>query len=97
MVSGGGGDRDESQFYGPYNAPLNHFFPVSKGFMVVSQYKLQEESKSVDYATTFLVSHNEHPIFYLEVKASDHMNYISTTGEADKQMRERFRKVFDEV
>ncbi|KAF8431366.1 hypothetical protein BGX38DRAFT_1229329 [Terfezia claveryi] len=52
--------------------------------MVVPQYKRPEESKSVDFATTFLVS-------------SDHINHISTRGEADKQMRERFKKVFDEV
>ncbi|KAF8429911.1 hypothetical protein BGX38DRAFT_1232645 [Terfezia claveryi] len=65
--------------------------------MIVPQYKRPEESKSVDFATTFLVSHNEHPIFFLEVKASDHINHISTRGDADKQMRERFKKVFDEV
>ena len=92
-----GGDHDESLYYGPYNTLLNELFPRQEHFMIVPQYKRPEHSKAVDFTTIFIVRHNSHPIFFVEIKALGHLQRVSDRQAADNQMRERFEKLFDEV
>ncbi|KAI5809602.1 hypothetical protein DFH27DRAFT_152922 [Peziza echinospora] len=70
------GDTDESRFYGPYNALLNYLFTFKERFMVVPQFKRPEQSKAVDFTTIFVVRHDEHPAFFVEVKASNHIQHL---------------------
>ncbi|KAF8417044.1 hypothetical protein EV426DRAFT_624678 [Tirmania nivea] len=91
------GETDESRFYGPYNVLLTYLFPHNEKFVVVPQYKRPEQSKSVDFTTILVVRHKEHPVFFVEIKASDHIRHMSTRRDADLQMRERFEELFDDV
>jgi len=89
--------NDESRFYGPYNILLMYLFPYTEDFVVEPQYKRPEQSKSVDFTTILIVRHKEHPVFFLEIKASEHLRRISSRKDADLQMRERFENLFDDV
>ena len=91
------GDTDQSRFYGPYNALLNYLFPTKDKFMVVPQWKRPEQSKATDFTTIFVVRHDEHPVFFLEVKASNYIQRASTRQAADQQMRERYYGLFDDT
>jgi len=91
------GTKDESRFYGPYNALLNYLFPFEQDFIVVPQYKRPQQCRSVDFTTIFIVSRNEHPVFFMEIKPSNHIQQISTRKDADKQMREEIGTIFDGV
>ncbi|KAG0638021.1 hypothetical protein HOY80DRAFT_1016582 [Tuber brumale] len=91
------GETDESQFYGPYNVLLNHFFPHEERYVVVPQYKRPTQLRSVDFTTIFLVRHKTHPVFFVEVKSSSSLHHISSRQEADIQMRERFTRLFEDV
>ncbi|RPB28992.1 hypothetical protein L211DRAFT_252024 [Terfezia boudieri ATCC MYA-4762] len=53
--------------------------------------------KSVDFTTIFLVRRNRHPVFFVKVKSSGSLRHISSREEADLQMRERFKNIFDDV
>ncbi|KAF8453110.1 hypothetical protein BGX38DRAFT_1179227 [Terfezia claveryi] len=66
--------------------------------MVVPQYKRSELSQtSVDFTTVFIVRHNDHPVFFLEIKPAGHLQHNSSREAADLQMREWFRILFDDV
>jgi len=65
--------------------------------MVVPQYKRPEQLKSVDFTTIFLVRHNAHPVFFIEVKSSSGLHGVSSRKNADLQMRERFDNLFEDV
>ena len=92
------GEFDVSKFYGPYNGLLNDIFLKREDFMVVPQYKRSEYAKAaVDFTTVFIVTHNEHPVFFLEIKPSGHIQHNSSREAADLQMREWFRILFDDV
>ncbi|RPA90713.1 hypothetical protein L873DRAFT_1820642 [Choiromyces venosus 120613-1] len=82
------GGRDESQFYGPYKVLLNYLFPFEQDFVVAPHYKRPQQSQSVDFTTIFIVSHDKHLVFFMEIKPLNHIQHISTRKGADKQMRE---------
>ncbi|KAF8450144.1 hypothetical protein BGX38DRAFT_1184726, partial [Terfezia claveryi] len=66
--------------------------------MVVPLYKCSELSKTaVDFTTVFIVRHNDHPVFFLEIKPAGYLQHNSSREAADLQMRERFRILFDDV
>lgn len=92
-----GGEKDESEFYGPFNAVLNYLFPYEEDYEIVPQYKRPEQSKSVDFTTIFIVRHEKHPVLFVEIKCSNHILQMSTRQAADQQMRERFTDLFDNV
>lgn len=58
------GVNDESRFYGPYNTLLTHLFPFEQDFIVAPQYNHPRQSRSVDFTAIFIVSHDEHPVFF---------------------------------
>ena len=89
------GQTDESRFYGPFNMLLNYLFPFEDRYMIVPQWKCPEQSKLVDFTTIFIVSHNKHSVFFIEIKPSDHIRNYSPRALADKQMRERFEDLGD--
>ncbi|KAG0127362.1 hypothetical protein HOY82DRAFT_625513, partial [Tuber indicum] len=78
------------------NALLNHSFPFGQGYIVALQYERPRQSRSVDFTTIFVVSHDEHPVFFFftEIKASSHIQQVSAGGDADRQMREQIKKSF---
>ncbi|RPB04729.1 hypothetical protein L873DRAFT_1595745, partial [Choiromyces venosus 120613-1] len=81
---------DESHVYSPHNLLLLYLFPMDEQYMVVPQCKHHEESKSIDFFITFIISHNECLVCFMEVNPLSHIEYISTHEWADKQMRKRF-------
>ena len=85
------GRLDESRFYGPYTLLLSYLFPMDERFMICPQYKHPGQSKSIDFTMIFIVSHNEHPVFFVEVKPSGHVDHITSRESADKQMRKRYK------
>lgn len=91
------GERDESEFYGPFNTLLNYLFPYDEDYEIVPQYKRPEQSKSVDFTTIFIVRHEKHPVLFVEIKCSNHILQKSTRQAADQQMREQFTDLFDNV
>ena len=74
---------------------LNYLFPFEDRYMIVPQWKCPEQSKLVDFTTIFIVSHNKHSVFFIEIKPSDHIRNYSPRALADKQMRERFEDLGD--
>ena len=88
------GEFDESKFYGPYNGLLNDLFLKREDFMVVPVYKPSEYAKA---SVCFIVRHNEHPVLFLEIKPSGHIQHNYSREAADLQIRERFRILFDDV
>ena len=72
-------------------------FPFEEDFVVAPQYKRGEQAKSVDFTTIFIISHDEHPVLFVEVKPSGHFQHISTRASADIQIRERFKVLFESV
>lgn len=91
------GELDESQYYGPYNTLLHYLFPPSESYMVVPQYKRPTQLTSIDFTTIFLIQQGQHPVFFLEIKAAEHLRNKYTRAAADKQMRERFEDLGDHV
>ncbi|KAI5797939.1 hypothetical protein DFH27DRAFT_625003, partial [Peziza echinospora] len=62
------------------------------------QYKRPEYfNGAVDFTTVFIVRHNEHAVFFLEIKPSGHIQHNPSRAAADRQMREWFRILFDDV
>jgi hypothetical protein len=82
---------DESEYYGPYNAILNYLFPITKHYQIAPQYKGPVFPGSVDYTTLFIVLRRKHLVFFIEMKAPNHIDTISKRATADSQMRDRFR------
>ncbi|KAF8312893.1 uncharacterized protein EI90DRAFT_3137008 [Cantharellus anzutake] len=91
------GDVDESEYYGPYNGLLGELFPGRSHFMVVPQYKRPRFPQFVDFTTIFIVQHNKHPVFFIEIKPSSHVDTIANRAAADDQMRERFESFAEQV
>jgi hypothetical protein len=65
-------------------------------YTVEPQYALPEAFQppgvpSVDFVVTL----DERPVFFLEIKPPGHVDLISTRVAADKQMRDRFRSLFE--
>ena len=79
------GELEESEYYGSYNAILSHLFPIEEDYLVVPQYKRPKQSRSVDFTTVFIVRHQKYTVFFIEVKASGHIQHISSREEADPQ------------
>ena len=86
-----------SEYYSPYNAILSHLFPIEEDYLVVPLYKCPKQAQSVDFITVFVVRHQEHLVFFIEVKACRHTQHISSHEKAGFQMQERFQNLFDHV
>ena len=65
--------------------------------MISPQRRHPEKPKSVDSTIYFVISHNQHPVFFVEMKPSGHIESNSARAEADTQMRERYEKLRDSV
>ena len=91
------GATDESQFCGPYNMLLTYLFPFEEGYLVAPQFKRLTYSKFASFATIFTVEHKHHPVFFVEIKSSGSIRHISSRAEADLQMRNRFKRLFEDV
>lgn len=85
------GRLDGSRFYGPYNMLLNYLFPMEGSYMVSPQSNFPGQSKSTNSTMTFIVTHNGHPVLFVEVRPSSHVDRVSSRESADKQMRKRFK------
>lgn len=73
------------------------YFRLRRSIWVTPQYKRPEQSKSVDFCTIFIVRYKRHPVFSVEIKASGHIQHVSTRQAADEQMREGIINLFDDV
>jgi hypothetical protein len=69
--------------------------------MIDPQYALAEVQSSgvrwIDFLVTFVVTVEDHPIFFLEIKPPCNLSSLSEREAADAQMRERFRNLFDQT
>ena len=97
MAIQNGGETDESQFYGLYTLLLSNFFPPEEEYMVVPQCKPPTQLKSVNFTPMFIVRHKFHPVFFVEIGSSGSLRHISSRGEADLLMRERFKHLPEDV
>jgi hypothetical protein len=91
------GEVDETEYYGPYNGLLLDQFPGPEHYMIVPQYKRPTYPQSIDFTTIFIVQRHKHPIFFIEIKPAGHIKLISDRAAADKQMRERFEALADQL
>ena len=91
------GEYDESRYYGPYNTLLGELFPKEEGYMVVPRYKRPTDIRSVEVDTVFLVQQGESPVFFVEMKAADHIHSRACRAAAHKQMWERVVELCEAV
>ena len=96
-LSSSGGYRKESEWYGPFNALLNYVFPIEEDYVVVPQYRRPEDLKSEEFTTIFVVRHKSHPVFFITIKPTCHIQYLSNRKEADQQTVEQLNYLFDFV
>ncbi|KAF8576929.1 hypothetical protein K439DRAFT_1365961, partial [Ramaria rubella] len=91
--------------YAPYNALLNHVFPVDEDFTVSPQYGCPTVGENgiltggeglVDTGT-YVIELHQHPVFCLEVKCGGNLFNDSTRELADYQMRARVRSLRREL
>ncbi|KAF8424319.1 hypothetical protein EV426DRAFT_509185, partial [Tirmania nivea] len=86
---------DESEWYGPFNALLNHVFPMDEDYVLVPQYKGQEHLKSVDFTTIFVVRRAKHPVLFVKINATGHIHKASQRAAADQQMQDQYFNLFN--
>ena len=91
------GETDESQYYGPYNTLLVKSFPGKEHYMVIPQYKRLRRPESVDFTTIFLIQRQQHPVFFVEIKAAGHIRNNSSRADADQQMQQMFYALMNDV
>ena len=92
------GFTHESRYYGAYNRLLNDLFPKEEGFLVEPQFTGGDGSRrSVDFVTTYVVRHNYDPVLFLEIKPDKQLMFNSTRMRADRQMRERFLDMLQDI
>lgn len=79
----------ESDFYGPYNKLLNHYFPPNTDFTVVPQYLKAASRDSADFIACFEIRLENKPVLIVELGDPAAIQLISTRAEADDQIRRR--------
>ena len=52
---------------------------MDERYMIAPQYKRPGQSKSIDFTMIFIVSHNEHPVFFVEVKLGLGTSWLETS------------------
>ena len=77
----------ENAYYGPYNRLLYYLFGLEGPFEITPQLP----HDSIDIAAMFTVELDQHPVFFIEVKAPAPFALDSKRKQADDQMRDRFR------
>ena len=91
----------ENKYYGVYNTILDRECFNTAQFTVQPQYALPNAQTPgippVDFLVTYVVEVNDLPVFFLEIKPPNHREHISTRADADQQIRERFRSLYDLV
>jgi hypothetical protein len=88
---------DGSLYYGPYNGLLNVLFPGDEGFMIVPPHKRPRHPQAIDSTMVYVVQHDNHPVFFIEIRPSGHLHKLSDRADADEQMRERFESFTQEL
>ena len=78
----------ESDFHGPYNKLLNTLFPPDTDFVVVPQY-MPDSRNAADFIVMFEVYFENRPVFILELKPPNHLQFPSKRQAADLQIRQR--------
>ena len=93
----GDNQTNENYFYPLWNAILGEAFP-EQDFAVCPQYPVRPTAQgregSIEYAVTYLIqdaTHDDSPIFFVEVKPPTDMRYPSARERAAAQMKERFQ------
>lgn len=79
----------EDELWGPYNKLLNILFPPNSEYTVIPQYLSTPWESSTNFVVIYEVWFNEIPVFMLEIKAPNQLQYNSTRAEADNQIRTR--------
>ena len=88
---------DESEYFAPYNALLNFLFPSEQHFAIAPQYKGPVFPGSIDFTTIYIVQRQKHPVFFIDIKPQTHLKHDRTRAAADKQMRERYTRLKDDL
>lgn len=83
-------DNDASELCGPYNAFLDFYFPWEEGWNVVPQFRRPRRGDSLDLITVFLVTRQQAPFLFLEVKPASHVEGAASRAAADDHMRDVF-------
>ncbi|GLB41163.1 hypothetical protein LshimejAT787_0903780 [Lyophyllum shimeji] len=91
------GTPKESDYYGPYNSLLHYLFPISQDFLIFPQPKGPVFPDTAEDATIFVVTAEQHPVFFLEVKPWRDINDLRARGVTDREMRERFQRLIGEL
>jgi hypothetical protein len=92
----------ENKYFGVYNKLLNgvfdtHDFFVKPLFALPGAFQGPEHVPSADHIVTYVVTLNNKPIFFLEIKPAGHVSSPSTRIAADTQMRHIFCSFYDIV
>jgi len=65
--------------------------------MVIPQRRHPEQPKSIDSTIRFIVDHDGHLVFFVEMKPSGHIRNSSARAAADEEMRERYEDLKDRI
>ena len=84
---------DESEYYGPYTSLLTDLFPHDENFQVVPQLKGPTFLDTLDFTIIFVVMKQKVSVFFIEIKPYDDLQSNIRRGDADEQMRRRFRNL----
>lgn len=78
---------EESDYYGPFNALLNHLFPASEYYQIAPQFK--RVAGSIDITIIYPITRRRVPVLFIELKTYVAYDTDSARKGADDQMRDR--------
>ncbi|KAK0495013.1 hypothetical protein EDD18DRAFT_1173503 [Armillaria luteobubalina] len=91
-------NTDESAFYEPYTRLLYHVFSIDGPFEIISQFHVPATPRdNTDFFAIFTVKLDKHPVLFIEVKPPASFRLDSKRQQADRQVRECFRDLRDDV
>jgi hypothetical protein len=76
----------EEKFYPLYDKILNYWFPATEGYDVSPQWPIPDSRKTVDFAVTFVIEYDQHPLLLVEIKPPLDFQLVSGRNAAIAQV-----------
>jgi hypothetical protein len=83
----------ETKFYPLYVKILNYWFPPTKGYDISPQWTIPGSRKFIDFAITFVIEHEHHPLLLVEIKPPSDFQFDSGRNNAIFQVIQRLDEI----
>jgi hypothetical protein len=83
----------EQKFFPPYNKILNYWFPQTEGYDVCPQWFIPECGRTVDYAITFVIEHDHHPLLLVDIQPPSEFQLYSGPASAITQVLQHLDEI----